>query len=67
MNRRRFLTGIIATIAAPAIVRAEWLMPVSTRPFGSGKYYWEMDIEPAHPVGEIRCQPTATQWPQQVA
>lgn len=31
MNRRRFLTACIATIAAPAIVRAESLMPVRNR------------------------------------
>lgn len=31
MNRRSFLTGVIATVAAPAIVMAEWLMPVSVR------------------------------------
>ncbi len=30
MNRRRFLQGILATALAPAIVRAESLMPILT-------------------------------------
>lgn len=28
MDRRRFLTGLVATLAAPAVVKAEILMPV---------------------------------------
>lgn len=35
MNRRRFLGACIATIAAPAIVRAESLMPVRSIARGS--------------------------------
>lgn len=31
MNRRRFLGACVATLAAPAIVRAESLMPVRNR------------------------------------
>lgn len=31
MNRRDFMRGILATCAAPAIVRAESLMPVNSR------------------------------------
>jgi hypothetical protein len=38
MNRRSFLTACIATMTAPAIVRASSLMPVSVRrlPFAFG-------------------------------
>lgn len=38
MNRRRFLGACIATLAAPAIVRAESLMPVRNRTMGIGIY-----------------------------
>jgi len=30
MNRRGFLSGMLAACAAPAIVRADWLMPVKS-------------------------------------
>jgi hypothetical protein len=33
MNRRGFLTGALGFLAAPAIVRASSLMPVSVQPF----------------------------------
>ncbi len=32
MNRRGFLTGVVGLLAAPAIVRAGSLMPVSAQP-----------------------------------
>lgn len=32
MNRRGLITGLVSLIAAPAVVKAELLMPVKTQP-----------------------------------
>lgn len=49
MNRRSFLTACIATMTAPAIVRASSLMPVSVRPWRSDVLFvW--DFETGRPV-----------------
>lgn len=42
MNRRRFLTAVLATMSAPAIVRASSLMPVRAR---SWLPAWRIDAE----------------------
>lgn len=44
MNRRSFLTTCIATMTAPAIVRASSLMPVSVRPWQSDVLFvWDFE------------------------
>jgi hypothetical protein len=46
MNRRGLLLGLGATIAAPAIVRPEWLMPVKAVPYRLAQLGIDfMDIE----------------------
>ena len=56
MNRRRFLTACIATIAAPAIVRAESLMPVRNRTitglWGIGNIESFRYVESKHGINE---------------
>lgn len=43
MNRRGFLTGLVSTLAAPAIVRAELLMPVKVvAPFDPMEAYYKL-------------------------
>lgn len=43
MNRRGFLTGLVSTLAAPAIVRAELLMPIKAIvPFDPMEAYYKL-------------------------